>query len=62
MNRGEFVTFVYTTTGVELYQGSHNYDYQIYMEKQIVPLFEMVSFALNGNVNFLAGVQASFSI
>ncbi|MBQ4858697.1 DNA polymerase II [Pseudoalteromonas sp. MMG007] len=62
VNRGEFVTFVYTTTGVELYQGSHNYDYQIYMEKQIVPLFEMVSFALNLNVNILTGFQASLPI
>jgi len=51
MNRGDFVTFVYTTNGVELYQGLHSYDYPIYIERQIVPLLEMVSQIVNVNVN-----------
>lgn len=51
INRGDFVTFVYTTNGVELYQGLHSYDYPIYIEKQIVPLLEMVSQIVNVNVN-----------
>ncbi|MEL0648376.1 DNA polymerase II [Pseudoalteromonas agarivorans] len=57
LNRGDFVTFVYTTTGVELYQGLHNYDYQIYLEKQIIPLFEMVSSFCNLNVNLISSGQ-----
>ena len=57
LNRGEFVTFVYTTNGVELYQGLHNYDYQIYLEKQIIPLFEMVSSFCNLNVNSISSGQ-----
>jgi DNA polymerase-2 len=51
VNRGEFVTFVYTTSGVELYQGFHSYDYATYLEKQIVPLIKMVEPIINKNVN-----------
>ena len=51
LKRGEFVTFVYTTHGVELYQGLHSYDYPLYIDKQIVPLLEMVTQFVNVNVN-----------
>jgi len=51
LKRGEFVTFVYTTHGVELYQGLHSYDYPLYIDKQIVPLLEMITQFVNVNVN-----------
>tara|TARA_Y100000739_G_scaffold27724_1_gene21288 strand:+ start:32562 stop:34904 length:2343 start_codon:yes stop_codon:yes gene_type:complete len=53
LKRGEFVTFVYTTHGVELYQGLHSYDYQMYLDKQIIPLIGMVSFICNIEVSRL---------
>ena len=57
VNRGEFVTFVYTTAGVELYQGFHSYDYAIYVEKQIVPLIEMVDLVSHSSVYFGLNLQ-----
>jgi len=53
LKRGEFVTFVYTTNGVELYQGFHSYDYPLYIDKQIIPLMGMVSFVCNIEVSKL---------
>lgn len=40
--RGQIIEYVYTANGAEYYTGQHNYDYGIYVNKQLLPIAEMI--------------------
>jgi DNA polymerase-2 len=40
--RGQIIEYVYTANGAEYYTGKHNYDYGIYVNKQLLPIAEMI--------------------
>ena len=40
--RGQIIEYVYTTQGVEYYMGCHNHDYSIYVNKQLLPIAEVI--------------------
>lgn len=40
--RGQIIEYVYTTQGVEYYMGKHNYDYLVYVNKQLLPIVRVI--------------------
>ncbi|MCF7516696.1 MULTISPECIES: DNA polymerase II [unclassified Pseudoalteromonas] len=42
IKRGQTIEYVYTAQGAEFYIGTHQYDYSIYVNKQLLPIAEMI--------------------
>ena len=55
--RGQIIEYVYTPSGAEYYIGEHNYDYSIYVNKQLLPIAEMIVVDLGTIVSSLSDRQ-----
>ncbi|WP_286257890.1 DNA polymerase II [Pseudoalteromonas apostichopi] len=55
--RGQIIEYVYTASGAEYYIGKHNYDYSIYVNKQLLPIAEMIVVDLGTIVSSLSDRQ-----
>lgn len=55
--RGQIIKYVYTPNGAEYYTGHHNYDYGIYVNKQLLPIAEMIVVDLGTKVSSLSDRQ-----
>jgi len=55
--RGQIIKYVYTANGAEYYTGHHNYDYGIYVNKQLLPIAEMIVVDLGTKVSSLSDRQ-----
>jgi len=55
--RGQIIEYVYTPSGAEYYIGDHNYDYSIYVNKQLLPIAEMIVVDLGTIVSSLSDRQ-----
>lgn len=40
--RGQVIEYVYTAKGAEYFTGHHNFDYDVYINKQLLPIAEMI--------------------
>jgi DNA polymerase-2 len=58
--RGQIIEYVYTVEGAELYNGKNNFNYPVYIEKQLVPIADMVFDSLDCEDINLIGEQMSF--
>lgn len=50
--RGQIIEYVYTDCGAEYYTGKHHYDYGVYVNKQLLPIAEMIVADLGTIVSF----------
>lgn len=57
--RGQIIEYVYTANGAEYYTGKHNYDYGIYVNKQLIPIGEMIVPDFGLKIVSLGGCQIS---
>ena len=55
--RGQIIEYVYTPSGAEYFIGEHNYDYSIYVNKQLLPIAEMIVVDLGTIVSSLSDRQ-----
>ena len=55
--RGQIIEYVYTASGAEYYIGKHNYDDSIYVNKQLLPIAEMIVVDLGTIVSSLSDRQ-----
>ena len=55
--RGQIIEYVYTANGAEYYTGKHKYDYGIYVNKQLLPIAEMIVVDLGTKVSSLSDRQ-----
>ena len=55
--RGQIIEYVYTANGAEYYTGHHNYDYGTYVNKQLLPIAEMIVVDLGTKVSSLSDRQ-----
>jgi len=42
IQRGQVIEYVYTLKGAEYYTGNHKFDYGVYVNKQLLPLVNMI--------------------
>ncbi len=45
--RGQIIEYVYSANGAEYFTGQHNYDYGVYINKQLLPIAEMIVLGLD---------------
>ena len=55
--RGQIIEYVYTANGAEYYTGKHKYDYGIYVNKQLLPIAEMIVVDLGTKISSLSDRQ-----
>lgn len=60
IKRGQIIEYVYSDDGAQLYNGSNNLNYSVYIQKQLTPIAQMVLDALNLKEIECQGAQLSF--